>query len=84
MIGTSLALFAGARPKVGLGGRFGLVSRESLLLTNNVLLVVACATVLLGTLYPLLIDALGARQDLGRPAVLQCGLRAGDESPSSS
>ena len=40
-------------------GRFGLVSRESLLLTNNVLLIVACATVLLGTLYPLLIDALG-------------------------
>jgi cytochrome c-type biogenesis protein CcmF len=46
--------------KVGLGGRFGLLSRESLLLTNNVLLVVACASVLLGTLYPLLIDALGA------------------------
>jgi cytochrome c-type biogenesis protein CcmF len=36
-----------------------LLSRESLLLTNNVLLVVACASVLLGTLYPLLIDALG-------------------------
>ena len=60
VIGTSLALFAWRAPKVGLGGRFGLVSRESALLTNNVLLVVACATVLLGTLYPLLIDALGA------------------------
>jgi len=59
VIGSSLALFAWRAPKVGLGGRFGLVSRESLLLTNNVLLVVACATVLLGTLYPLLIDALG-------------------------
>jgi cytochrome c-type biogenesis protein CcmF len=59
VIGTSLALFAWRAPKVGLGGRFGLISRESLLLTNNVLLVVACATVLLGTLYPLLIDALG-------------------------
>ncbi len=59
VIGTSLALFAWRAPKVGLGGRFGLVSRESLLLTNNVLLVVASATVLLGTLYPLLIDALG-------------------------
>ena len=58
VIGTSLALFAWRAPKVGLGGRFGLVSRESLLLTNNVLLVVACASVLLGTLYPLLIDAL--------------------------
>jgi len=59
VIGSSLTLFAWRAPKVGLGGRFGLVSRESLLLTNNVLLVVACATVLLGTLYPLLIDALG-------------------------
>ena len=59
VIGSSLALFAWRAPKVGLGGRFDLVSRESLLLTNNVLLVVACGTVLLGTLYPLLIDALG-------------------------
>jgi cytochrome c-type biogenesis protein CcmF len=60
VIGSSLALFAWRAPKVGLGGRFALFSRESLLLTNNVLLVVACASVLLGTLYPLLIDALGA------------------------
>ena len=59
VIGSSLALFAWRAPKVGLGGRFGLVSRESLLLTNNVLLIVACSSVLLGTLYPLLIDALG-------------------------
>jgi len=58
VIGSSLALFAWRAPKVGLGGRFALISRESMLLTNNVLLVVACATVLLGTLYPLLIDAL--------------------------
>ena len=60
VIGSSLALFAWRAPRVGLGGRFGLLSRESLLLTNNVLLVVACASVLLGTLYPLLVDALGA------------------------
>ena len=60
VIGSSLVLFAWRAPKVGLGGRFSLLSRESLLLTNNVLLVVACASVLLGTLYPLLIDALGA------------------------
>src|SRR5574343_695288 len=59
VIGLSLTLFAWRAPKVGLGGRFGLISRESMLLANNVLLVVACATVLLGTLYPLLIDALG-------------------------
>ena len=59
VIGTSLALFAWRAPKIGLGGRFALLSRESMLLANNVLLVVACASVLLGTLYPLLIDALG-------------------------
>ncbi|MCM8595224.1 heme lyase CcmF/NrfE family subunit [Accumulibacter sp.] len=59
VIGSSLVLFAWRAPKVGLGGRFALLSRESLLLTNNVLLVVACSSVLLGTLYPLLIDALG-------------------------
>ncbi|WP_455209158.1 heme lyase CcmF/NrfE family subunit [Kaarinaea lacus] len=57
-IGVSLTLFAWRAPKVGIGGRFGLISRESALLTNNVLLVVAAAAVLLGTLYPLLLDAL--------------------------
>jgi cytochrome c-type biogenesis protein CcmF len=60
VIGSSLVLFAWRAPSVGLGGRFSLLSRESALLTNNVLLIVACATVLLGTLYPLLIDAFGA------------------------
>ncbi|WP_455222509.1 heme lyase CcmF/NrfE family subunit [Kaarinaea lacus] len=57
-IGVSLTLFAWRAPKVGIGGRFGLISRESALLTNNVLLVVAAGAVLLGTLYPLLLDAL--------------------------
>ncbi|MFA6310477.1 MAG: heme lyase CcmF/NrfE family subunit [Sterolibacterium sp.] len=59
VIGSSLMLFAWRAPKVGLGGRFALMSRETLLLVNNVLLVVACGSVLLGTLYPLIIDALG-------------------------
>ena len=59
VIGGSLALYAWRAPKVGLGARFELVSRESMLLGNNVMLVVAMATVLLGTLYPLLLDALG-------------------------
>ncbi len=59
VIGSSLALYAWRAPKVGMGGRFQLVSRETFLLTNNVLLVVACGAVLLGTLYPLLLDALG-------------------------
>lgn len=59
IVGTSLALFAWRAPKVGMGGRFDTVSRESLLLANNVLLVVTAGAVALGTLYPLLIDALG-------------------------
>ena len=59
VIGASLALYAWRAPTVGLGARFGLLSRESLLLGNNVLLVVACGAVLLGTLYPLALDALG-------------------------
>ena len=59
VIGGSLALFAWRAPRVGLGGTFETVSRESMLLGNNVLLLVAAAAVLLGTLYPLVIDALG-------------------------
>jgi cytochrome c-type biogenesis protein CcmF len=59
VIGGSLALFAWRAPKVGSGGRFATLSRETLLLVNNVLLAVAAGTVLLGTLYPLIIDALG-------------------------
>ena len=59
VIGSSLMLFAWRAPKVGLGGRFALMSKETLLLVNNVLLVVAAGSVLLGTLYPLIIDALG-------------------------
>jgi cytochrome c-type biogenesis protein CcmF len=59
IVGGSLALYAWRAPTIGLGGRFALFSRESLLLVNNVLLLVAAATVLLGTLYPLFLDALG-------------------------
>jgi cytochrome c-type biogenesis protein CcmF len=59
VVGGSLVLFAWRAPKVGLGASFELVSRESMLLANNVLLMVAMGAVLLGTLYPLVIDALG-------------------------
>jgi cytochrome c-type biogenesis protein CcmF len=59
VIGASLTLYAWRAPKVGLGARFALLSRETLLLLNNVLLVAATGAVLLGTLYPLIIDALG-------------------------
>jgi cytochrome c-type biogenesis protein CcmF len=59
VVGGSLLLFAWRAPKVGAGGAFDMVSRESMLLANNVLLLVAAAAVLLGTLYPLVLDALG-------------------------
>ncbi len=59
VVGASLALYAWRAPKIGLGARFELLSRESLLLANNVMLVVAMAAVLLGTLYPLALDAMG-------------------------
>jgi len=59
VIGGSLSLFAWRAPKVGLGGRFSMVSRESMLLGNNVLFAAAAGSVLLGTLYPLFLDALG-------------------------
>ena len=59
VIGGSLALYAWRAPRVRSGGAFALISREGALLTNNVLLVVAAGSVLLGTLYPLVLDALG-------------------------
>ncbi|MBS1142220.1 MAG: Cytochrome c-type biosis protein CcmF [Proteobacteria bacterium] len=65
VVGASLLLFAWRAPKVGLGGAFQIFSRESLLLLNNVLLTVAGAAVLIGTLYPLFLDAL----DLGKISV---------------
>lgn len=57
VIGISLFLFAYRAPKVGLGARFSFLSRESFLLQGNILLVIAASVVLLGTLYPLIIDA---------------------------
>ena len=65
VIGASLLLFAWRAPKIGLGGKFEVLSRESLLLANNLLLMVAAGSILLGTLYPLIIDAL----DLGKLSV---------------
>jgi len=59
VIGGSLTLYAARAGAVGAGGGFAMVSRDSMLLGNNVLLVIAMASVLLGTLYPLVIDALG-------------------------
>ncbi|HXH01367.1 MAG TPA: heme lyase CcmF/NrfE family subunit [Xanthomonadaceae bacterium] len=59
VIGGSLLLYALRAPRLETGAGFAPMSRETLLLGNNLLLTTACAMVLLGTLYPLLADALG-------------------------
>ena len=58
VVGSSLVLYAWRAPKSTLGGKFSLSSRETFILLGNVFLVVSAGSVLLGTLYPLLIDAL--------------------------
>ncbi|HET6787782.1 MAG TPA: cytochrome c-type biogenesis CcmF C-terminal domain-containing protein, partial [Aquabacterium sp.] len=69
VVGASLALYAWRAPTVGLGQRFAIVSKESMLLANNVLLIVATGSVLLGTLYPLFLDALGlGKISVGAPS----------------
>ena len=68
VIGSSLTLFALRAPVVKSNVGFGLWSRETLLLLNNLVLVVVAAMVLLGTLYPLVLDALtGAKLSVGPP-----------------
>ncbi len=57
-VGLSLLIFALRAPRVSQPGGFNWVSRDALLLVNNILLVVMTVTVLLGTVYPLLLDAL--------------------------
>ncbi len=58
-IGGSLTLYAFKAPNVKSDAQFSTTSREALILINNVFLTVMAMTVLLGTLYPLLLDALG-------------------------
>ncbi len=65
VVGFSLFLFAVRAPKLKSQSGFELISRESALLLNNILLMVACAAVLLGTMYPLFLDAL----DMGKISV---------------
>ncbi|WP_322978237.1 heme lyase CcmF/NrfE family subunit [Pseudomonas sp. C11] len=68
VVGGSLALFALRAPVVRSQVGFGLWSRETLLLVNNIVLVVAASMILLGTLYPLVLDALtGAKLSVGPP-----------------
>jgi cytochrome c-type biogenesis protein CcmF len=58
VVGGSLLLYAWRAPRVRSSGEFKLLSRETLLLGNNIVLVVAACSVLLGTLYPLFLEAL--------------------------
>jgi cytochrome c-type biogenesis protein CcmF len=68
VVGGSLTLFAMRASTVRSVGSFALVSRETFLLVNNVLLATAAASVLLGTLYPLIVDALNlGKLSVGSP-----------------
>ena len=59
VIGGSLAIYAYRAPSIRSSGSYAIVSREAGILLNNIFLVTAAATILLGTLYPLFLDALG-------------------------
>ena len=75
-IGGCLALYAWRAPLLKQGGLFAPVSREGVLVFNNLFLATACATVFIGTLYPLALEVLDRSEDLGRRALLQPDLRA--------
>ena len=67
-IGGSLALFAWRAGELKQGGIFAPVSREGALVVNNLLLTTSCATVFVGTLYPLALEALtGEKISVGAP-----------------
>ena len=67
-IGGALSLFAWRAPLLKQGGLFAPISREGALVLNNLLLTTACATVFVGTLYPLALEALtGDKISVGAP-----------------
>ncbi|WP_047463069.1 heme lyase CcmF/NrfE family subunit [Rhizobium rhizogenes] len=67
-IGGALSLFAFRAPKLSAGGLFAPISREGALVLNNLILTVACGTVLTGTLYPLALETLtGDKISVGPP-----------------
>ncbi|HZR85766.1 MAG TPA: heme lyase CcmF/NrfE family subunit [Bradyrhizobium sp.] len=67
-IGGSLTLFAGRASALKQGGLFAPISREGSLVLNNLFLTTACATVLVGTLYPLVLEVLtGDKISVGAP-----------------
>ena len=68
VISSSLAIYAYRAPSIRSSGTYTLVSREAAILLNNIFLVTAAASILLGTLYPLFLDALGlAKVSVGPP-----------------
>jgi len=68
VVGGSLLLYSIRAPKLSSDVSYGLFSKETSLLMNNIFLVISAAMVLLGTLYPLLIDALsGNKVSVGPP-----------------
>jgi len=68
VIGGSLTLYAWRAPHLKSGGLFGMVSRESALILNNILLSTFAAVVLIGTLYPLILEAYdGTQISVGPP-----------------
>ncbi|MBN4078873.1 heme lyase CcmF/NrfE family subunit [Gammaproteobacteria bacterium AH-315-C21] len=67
VVTSSLLLYAWRAGSVGMGGKFDAVSRETSLLANNIVMVVAALAILLGTLYPLIGDAFGYKVSVGPP-----------------
>jgi cytochrome c-type biogenesis protein CcmF len=65
--GSGFGLFAWRAPNLAPGGVFRPISRESAMVLNNILLTAATAAVLLGTLYPLITEALGFQSSVGAP-----------------
>ncbi len=67
VIGGSLVLFVWRAPDLAPSGLFAPVSREGMLVVNNILLCSICAVVLTGTTFPLLAELVGAKISVGAP-----------------
>jgi cytochrome c-type biogenesis protein CcmF len=68
LIGGALVLYAWRAPQLQQGGLFAPISREGALVLNNILLTIACATVFVGTLYPLALESItGDKISVGPP-----------------
>ncbi|MFT5502437.1 MAG: cytochrome c-type biogenesis protein CcmF [Gammaproteobacteria bacterium] len=67
VVGSSLLLYAWRAPRLKNAASTGLLSRDFALLGNNIFLTVAAAAILLGTLYPIAIDAMGGKISVGPP-----------------